>query len=165
MQIGPAIQAGSGVEEETDVIYDVTMFRVVLDTDVMVAAFQSDAGASRQLLLDVLERRCLLLLSVSMMLEYEAVLTRPEHLVAAGIRERDVGDVLDEIAVLCVPVVFDYRWRPSGADQDDELVVETAINGQADMIATFNIRHLRQACRQFGMLVERPGQVLRRIRP
>ena len=73
----------------------------------MVAAFQSDAGASRQLLLDALDHRYELLLSVPLVLEYEAVLTRPAHLAEAGVQERDVVDVLDEIVGLCVPVVFD----------------------------------------------------------
>ena len=31
-----------------------------------------------------------------------------------------------------VTVAFDYRWRPTGAEGDDERVVETAINGHAD---------------------------------
>jgi len=56
----------------------------VLDTDVMVAALRSDRGASRQLLLAALDRQFELLLSVPLILEYEAVLTRPEHLARAG---------------------------------------------------------------------------------
>nr|WP_229823506.1 PIN domain-containing protein [Luteimonas padinae] len=147
-----------------DVIYDIEMLRLVIDTDVIVAALQSDSGASRQLLLDVLDRHCALLLSVPLMLEYEAVLTRPGHLLAAGIDERDVRLVLDELAGLCVPVAFDYRWRPTGADGDDELVVETAVNGLADVVATFNTRHMQKACERFGISAERPVHCLRRIR-
>ena len=41
-------------------------------------------GASRQILLAVLDRRFELLLSIPLMLEYEAVLSRPEHLAASG---------------------------------------------------------------------------------
>ncbi|WP_395642170.1 putative toxin-antitoxin system toxin component, PIN family [Rudaea sp.] len=126
--------------------------------------FQSNAGASCQLLRDALERRHELLLSVPMLLEYEAVLTRSKHLAEAGITEHDVIDVPDEIAGSCVPVVFDCRWQPSGADTDDELVVETAINGQANTIATFNTRHMQHACRGFGGLAERPALCLKRIR-
>jgi predicted nucleic acid-binding protein len=47
--------------------------RVVLDTDVMVAALRSSRGASRQLLFFALNRRFDLLLYVPLMLEYEAV--------------------------------------------------------------------------------------------
>src|ERR1700732_1562185 len=57
----------------------------VLDTDVAVAALRSDRGASRQLLLAALNRRFELLLSVPLILEYEAVMTRPQHLAACGL--------------------------------------------------------------------------------
>lgn len=53
---------------------------LVLDTDVLVAALRSDQGASRQLLMAALEHRVDMLVSVPLILEYEAVLTRPEHL-------------------------------------------------------------------------------------
>ena len=98
------------------------------------------------------------------MLEYEDVLIRPEHLAVAGIGERDVRLVLDELAGVCVPVAFDYRWRPTGADSDDEMVVETAINGLADMVAAFNTRHMQRARQEFGITAERPAHCLWRIR-
>jgi hypothetical protein len=40
---------------------------------------------------------------------------------------------------------------------------ETAINGEADTIVTFNVRHLAQAARYFGIAVERPADLLRRL--
>jgi len=60
----------------------------VLDTDVLVAAFRSDIGASRQVLEAARARRFDLLLSVPLMLEYESVLTRPEHLAASERAEK-----------------------------------------------------------------------------
>jgi predicted nucleic acid-binding protein len=53
-----------------------TGVRIVLDTDVVVAATRSDRGASFQWLLAALERRLTLLLSVPLCLEYEAVTRR-----------------------------------------------------------------------------------------
>jgi predicted nucleic acid-binding protein len=53
-----------------------------MDTDVLVAAVRSDAGASRHVLEAARARRFDLLLSVPLTLEYESVLTRPEHLAA-----------------------------------------------------------------------------------
>ena len=55
-----------------------------MDTDVMVAALRSNTGASRQLLISALRKRFDLLLSVPLILEYEAVLKRPEHLRVAA---------------------------------------------------------------------------------
>ncbi len=93
--------------------------RVVLDTDVVVAGFASSTGASRHLLLAALDREVRLLLSTPLLLEYEAVLAM------AGVSIEGVLAVLDELAGVCVPVAFDYRWRPQARDPDDDLVLET----------------------------------------
>jgi putative PIN family toxin of toxin-antitoxin system len=140
------------------------MIRVVIDTDVVVAGFLSPQGASRQLLLDALDQRFTLLLSTPLLTEYEAVLRRPQHLAKAQASEAEVIEILDALAGLCVPVVFDYRWRPTGAHPDDELVIETAINGQAGAIATFNLKDMGEAGKQFGFVAQRPGPLVRRMR-
>ena len=67
----------------------------------MVAALRSAAGASRQLLLTALGRKVELRVSVPLMVEYEAVVTQPEHLEASGFSPADVDGVLDAVAV-CV---------------------------------------------------------------
>jgi predicted nucleic acid-binding protein len=54
--------------------------RLVIDTVVMVAAIRSDAGASRRVLVAGLERRFTMLASVPLLIEYEAVMKRHEHL-------------------------------------------------------------------------------------
>ncbi len=138
--------------------------RVVLDTDVAVAGVASAAGASRRLLLAALDGEVRLLLSTPLLLEYEAVLTRPGVLAMAGVSAEEVLAVLDELAGLCVPVAFDYRWRPQARDPDDDLVLETAVNGGAEVIATFNVADMQAGARRFGIAVERPGAVVRRIR-
>ncbi|WP_342235327.1 putative toxin-antitoxin system toxin component, PIN family [Inquilinus sp. OTU3971] len=140
------------------------MLRLVIDTDVMVSAFESPSGASRQLMLDILDSKASLLLSVSLMLEYEAVLTRSATLARSGLSVAEVLEALDDLSGRCVPVAFDYRWRPAARDADDDLVVETAINGGADVIVTFNVGDMSDGAGQFGIAVERPGTVLKRIR-
>jgi predicted nucleic acid-binding protein len=69
--------------------------RVVLDTDVLVAALRSGHDDSRQLLLAALDRRLVMLVWVPLMIEYEAVMTRPEHLAAAGLTAQSVNIILD----------------------------------------------------------------------
>jgi putative PIN family toxin of toxin-antitoxin system len=133
----------------------------VLDTDVLVAAFRSDAGASRQILLAALARRFELLLSVPLMFEYEAVLSRPEHLTVSGARTEDVKDVLDGLAAVGTRVKLVFRWRPMLPDPNDDMVLETAVNGQARAIVTFNQRDFNPVAAEFGCLVMRPGEFLR----
>jgi len=113
---------------------------------------------------DALDGKFSLLLSTSLLLEYESVLRRPENLGRASASEPEVTEVLDALAGLCVPVLFDYQWRPTGAHADDELVMETAINGQADAIVTFNLSHMYTAAKKFGFQALRPATVLRSLR-
>src|SRR5271165_3440936 len=125
----------------------------VVDTDVMVAALRSDRGASRQLLLAALNRQFELLLSVPLMLEYEAVLTRPEQLAACALSGTDVGRILDDLAGVARPVRLAFRWRPRLSDPDDDMVLETAINRSANAIVTFNQRDFAPGTKGFSCAV------------
>ena len=131
----------------------------------VVAALRSDKGASRQLLASALNRQIDLLVSVPLMLEYEAVLTRPEHLAAAGLTAEAVNEVLDALAAVLVPVRLRFLWRPKLKDPADEMVLETAVNGGADRLVTFNVRHLAAAAAEFGIRVTRPREAWKECRP
>lgn len=139
------------------------MMRLVLDTVILVAAFRSDRGASRQLLLAVLDGAVRPLVSVPLMIEYEAVLTRPEHLAAAAVTAQDVGVVLDTLAELIEPVRLEFLWRPLLPDGDDDMVMETAVNGRADAIVTFNRKDFEPASGRFGVEVIGPADALKRM--
>ena len=136
----------------------------MLDTDVLVAAFRSDRGASRQLLLAALDRHFELLLSVPLMLEYEAVLKRAEHLAACGLTAGEVERVLDDLASVARQVRLAFRWRPRLSDANDDMVLETAVNGNADAIVTFNQRDFEEARREFDCAVILPREALDQTR-
>jgi len=137
--------------------------RTVLDTDVLVAAVRSDRGASRVLLTAALEQRYPVLASVPLMLQYESVLTRSEHLAAARISVADVEVLLDAIALVIEPIRISYLWRPMLSDPGDDLVLETAVNGRADVVVTFNRRDFEPASGQFGLEVVTPADAVRRL--
>jgi putative PIN family toxin of toxin-antitoxin system len=132
--------------------------RIVLDTDVVVAGLRSNAGASRRLLIFALNKRHDFLLSVALMLEYEAVLKRPEHLAAAGATRGDIDAILDAFAARGLPVTLNFSWRPMLSDPGDEMVLEAAVNGQADLIVTFNLMHFRRVAHRFGVRAVRPSE-------
>lgn len=137
----------------------------VLDTDVMVAAFASPTGASRALLRLALIGELRIALSTPLLLEYEAMLTRPAQLARAYLGTADVRTVLDALAGRAVRVHFDFRHRPLAKDPDDDFVVETAINGGADTIATFNLGDMASGAARFGIRVIRPAEFLRELQP
>ena len=135
----------------------------VLDTGVIVTALRSRNGASRLLLNAAAIGRFDLLLSVPLLVEYEAVLSRPEQLAACGLNPVELGQVLDNLAAVARPVHVSYRWRPMLTDPDDEMVMETALNGGATALVTFNQRHFARMAGHSHCEVLVPSAALQRI--
>lgn len=137
--------------------------KLVLDTDAMVAAIRSDLGASRLLLVAALAKRFEMLVSTSLLIEYEAVMTRPKHLAASSLTVADVGDLLDSVAGIAKQVQLAFHWRPMLRDPDDDMVLETAVNGGADAIVTFNVRDFSDEAKHFGIEIWRPGEAIKKL--
>ena len=57
-----------------------------------------------------------------------------------------------------------YLWRPTLPDANDDMVLETAVNGRADLLVTFNQRHFEAASSTFGIDVGSPTDAVRRLR-
>ena len=49
-------------------------------------------------------------------------------------------------------------------DADDEMVLEAALNGQADAIVTHNVRDFATV-RDLGLEIATPGAIVRRLSP
>lgn len=143
-------------------ICDMKITRVVLDTNVLVAASRSRSGASFALLLALRRSQFTALASVPLMLEYEAVLKRPEQLAASGRSAAMTDAFLDALSLFIEPVHLHYLWRPQLRDPADEMVLETALNGRAEVLVTLNIADFAPAS-HFRLPVLTPGAFLRRL--
>lgn len=104
-----------------------------------------------------------LLLSPVLLLEYEAVCQLAEHRLASGLTAREVDRLLDGLILLAEPVETYFRWRPQLRDPGDEMVLETAVNGRAQALMTFNRRHYGDVPGRFGIELLNPGESLRRM--
>ena len=140
------------------------MRRLVLDTDVIVAAMRSPSGASAAILRAARQGHITLLLSVPLVLEYEAVCLRREHREVTGFTKQETREIINTIVDLAETVTTFFMWRPKLRDPDDEMVLETAINGQADAIVTFNRRDYGVASAEFGIKILLPSEAIRRIK-
>jgi putative PIN family toxin of toxin-antitoxin system len=140
------------------------MWRLVLDTSVITAGLRSRNGASQALLRLVAERLVTPLGAPALFLEYEDVLKRPAQRLATGLSIEQVDLFLAALSDAIEPVELHFRWRPQVRDAADEMVLEVAINGQADALVTHNIRDFSGAADRFGIQVLRPAEVLKRIR-
>jgi len=81
----------------------------------------------------------------------------------SGLSAVDVNVLLDAIALVVEPVRISFLWRPALPDPGDDLVLETAVNGRADALVTFNRRHFEAAAGQFGLEILPPADALRRL--
>ena len=138
--------------------------RLVLDTDVIVAATRSPSGASAAILRAVRGGQATLLLTVTLALEYEAVCSEAEHRLASGLSEREVDVFVTAVIALAQPVETHFLWRPQLRNPGDEMVLEAAVNGRADALVAFNGRDFGSAPSHFGVELLRPGETIRRIR-
>jgi putative PIN family toxin of toxin-antitoxin system len=137
---------------------------VVADTDVIVAAMRSPGGASAAILRAARQSKTTLLVSVPLAMEYEATCSEAEHRLAAGLSEREVEIFLDAVVAMAEPVKTHFLWRPQLRDPGDEMVLETAVNGRADGLVTFNVRDLGTVPARFGIELMIPREVLGRMR-
>jgi len=121
------------------------------------------SGASAAILRTARQGRITLLVSVPLALEYEAICSEAEHRLAAGLREREVEILLDAVVAM-EPVKTHFLWRPQLRDPGDEMVLETAVNGPADALVTFNVRDFGTVPARFGIEVMIPRDAIGRMR-
>jgi len=140
------------------------MWRVVLDTSVVVAALRTRKGAGNAVLRLVAERRLQLLATPPLFLEYEDVLKRAEQRLAHGLSIEQIDEFLAELAAHVEPVELHFMWRPQTRDPGDEMVLEAAINGDADALITYNVSDFAVAAERFGVHVLRPAEVLKMVK-
>ncbi|MDE0421294.1 MAG: putative toxin-antitoxin system toxin component, PIN family [Gammaproteobacteria bacterium] len=138
--------------------------RFVLDTNVVVAGIRSPTGASAALVEAALQREFVVVLSVALALEYEAACCAPDQRIDSGLSEAEVRVVITALCNVAEPVAPRFLWRPQLRDPADEMVLETAINGRADILVTFNRRDFGEAPLRFGIELLNPRDALRRVR-
>ena len=99
-----------------------------------------------------------------MLLEYEAKCTMEKHRKAAGLTKEETDIFLNTLAAFLEPIEPYFLWQPHLIDPDDEMVLETAVNGQADVIVTFNKRDYKNVRKQFGIEILTPSETLGKLR-
>ena len=137
--------------------------RLVLDTNVVVAALRSPTGASAALLNRALSGDFTMLISVALVLEYEATCGQSAQRAASGLSGDEVRTVITAVCRVGEHVDVWFLWRPLLRDPADEMVLEAAINGRADALVTFNRRDFGDEPRRFGVALLSPQEVLKRM--
>ena len=133
-------------------------YRVVIDTNVLIAAFRSKRGASYRLVSLLGDGRWQATISVALVLEYESVGKRECQ--SLGIPDSVAEDIIDMICAAGRHRAVYYRWRPFLRDPEDEFILDLAVAGQCHCIVTHNKRDFEGVEQQFGIRLVTPGEFL-----
>jgi putative PIN family toxin of toxin-antitoxin system len=136
--------------------------RVVLDTNVLVAAAHSRRGASFALVSSIPAPEFQPCLSVGLYAEWQEVLTRPENL-PPGQTPEDALNFLRYLASQSHLQEIYFLWRPFLPDADDDMVLELAFAAGCGHIITHNVNDFRGA-EQLGVTASTPREFLSLIR-
>lgn len=131
--------------------------RIVMDTNVLYSALRSRRGCSYDVLLAIRQRRVALVLSQTVLIEYEEILKRNANVL--GLSILDVDAILDSLCLLAELYGLSTIWNPILSDPADESFVHLAAESHADYLVTHNIRHFRPATNR-GIKVLAPNEFL-----
>jgi uncharacterized protein len=126
--------------------------RIVVDTNVVVSGLLKPSGVSARVLELAQEGlRVTLLYDERIIAEYFEVLTRKD------LDRRRIQQVVESLRAIGEPVVAKPISIQS-PDPDDQMFIEVAVAGFADVIVTGNAKHFPTDC---GVPVLSPAQLLR----
>jgi putative PIN family toxin of toxin-antitoxin system len=133
--------------------------KIVIDTNVLVAALRSRRGASFKLVSFLPNNKFSIFISVPLVLEYEDALMRLESSVITDQEIRNFVDFLCEIGHH--QEIF-FLWRPFLVDPSDDHVLEVAVAAGCDAIVTYNKRDFK-GIERFGLRILNPRELLSEI--
>ncbi len=136
--------------------------KVVFDTSLLVAAARSRNGASFALLASLPHSRFQICLSVAVYTEWQAVLTRPEHL-PPGADASTAQAFVRYLASLAHLQDIHFLWRPFLKDPDDDMLLESAVAAGCLYIVTHNVKDFRRS-EQLGVKAITPADFLQLLK-
>jgi|ERR1051325_24042 putative PIN family toxin of toxin-antitoxin system len=140
--------------------YHCNVQRIVLDTNVLVAAIRSQRGASFELLQRISEGVFEIAVSVALALEYESVLLR--HVAESHLTSDEISNLVDYMCEIGMWQEIFFLWRPYLRDPSDDLILELAVAAGCDAIVTHNTRDF-VGIERFGINVLTPAAFLLRL--
>ena len=133
--------------------------KIVIDTNVLVAALRSRRGASFRLVSFLPNDKFSIFISVPLVLEYEDALMRLE---SSAITEQDIGNFVDFLCEIGHHQEIFFLWRPFLPDPSDDHVLEVAVAAGCDAIVTYNKRDFK-GIERFGLRIFDPRELLSEI--
>ena len=135
--------------------------RAVMDTNVLYSALRSNLGASFEIFRRLRAGEWTLLLSNTVVTEYEEILHR--EIDGLDLDKAEIGPLLDDLCRLAERHPRLEPRAPMLPDPDDEAFAQLAAAAEADALITHNLIHYEPAHSQ-GIRVMTPHQFLAKLR-
>jgi putative PIN family toxin of toxin-antitoxin system len=110
--------------------------RILLDNAILVRASSTSRGLARNLLLQVVESKHILLLSNEMLYELAKVLRYPRMLALHGLSEERIYEYIRFLREVAEMVTLNLLFTAPVRDVNDIMVIQTAVVGEADVLCT-----------------------------
>ncbi len=133
---------------------------IIIDTCVFISALRSRRGASFKVLSLIGSAKFEFHLSVTLVLEYEAVARRMTQ--ETGLTGSDIENLIDYMCAIGKRRQVHFLWRPSLKDPSDDFVLELAVESECDYIVTHNLRDFT-GIEKFGVKAITPQAFLQVI--
>ncbi len=140
------------------------MYKIVIDTNVLLSALFSNKGKSYKLI-ELLTSKALKdtkynVISVPLALEFEEVLLRPKNREKYDyFSQEEVRLIISDIIHISHKTKLHFLWRPFLKDSFDDKVLETAVNGQARAIITYNTKDFVGVKKYFDIDILTPAEL------
>lgn len=134
--------------------------KIVLDTNVIIAALMSRNGISNALLIKLFETdEKINVVSNPLVLEMEAVLKRDENRIrCGGLDDIAIESFIDDMCLISHHQKINFLWRPFLHDPQDDMVLETAFNAGTGIIVTYNLKDFKGVEKYFNIRVMTPKE-------
>jgi putative PIN family toxin of toxin-antitoxin system len=131
--------------------------KIILDTNVLYSGLYSSRGASYKILNEIAESRIKIVISTTLLFEYEEILKRNQSIL--GLSNKEIETILDNLCDYAEHQKIYFLWRPFLPDPKDDHILEVAIASGTNKIVTHNVKDFIGS-RQFGIKVLTPKTFL-----
>ncbi|HXX36086.1 MAG TPA: putative toxin-antitoxin system toxin component, PIN family [Thermodesulfobacteriota bacterium] len=115
--------------------------RIVLDTNVLYAGLYSSKGASFKVLRAIEEGKLQIVISTTLLFEYEDILRRNQAIL--GLSNQEIEKILDYLCLRSEHQKIYFLWRPYLSDPKDDHLLELAIASETKLIVTHNTKDFK----------------------
>ena len=131
--------------------------RIVLDTNVLYAGLYSSKDASFRVLQAIEEGKIRMVISTTLLFEYEDVLKRNQAIL--DLSEHEIEKILNYFCMQSEHQKIYFLWRPRLPDPKDDYLLELAVASGTKFIVTHNTKDFK-GTETFGLQPITPKELM-----